>query len=75
MSEIYNPQVLFGQGLRNLREKRKLSQEKLADKAGLDRTYISSCERGKRNVSLSTICLIAKALNLAPYELLMGLDK
>lgn len=66
-------QYQFGLRLRFLRENLELSQEQLAQKAGLDRTYVSSCECGKRNVSLSTICKFAEALGVAPQELLKGL--
>jgi transcriptional regulator with XRE-family HTH domain len=61
---------LFGQRLRELRQLRGLSQEELAAEAGLDRTYISSCERGKRNVSLENIYRLAAALDVEPHELL-----
>jgi len=47
-----------------------LSQEKLAEAAGLHWTYISSVERGQRNVSLVNIVRIAKALGVSPSELL-----
>lgn len=56
--------------MRSLREGKKISQEKLAEQAGLDRTYISSVERGKRNISLVNIELIAKALGVKPAKLL-----
>lgn len=63
-------QVSFGKRMRSLREGKKISQEKLAEQAGLDRTYISSVERGKRNISLVNIELIAKALGVKPAKLL-----
>ena len=47
-----------------------ISQEELADRAGLHRTYISSIERAQRNVSLENIFLIAEALGTTPAELL-----
>jgi transcriptional regulator with XRE-family HTH domain len=47
-----------------------MSQEDLADRAGLDRTYISSCERGKRNISLENIYRLAMALNIEPEQLM-----
>lgn len=64
------PQKAFGQRLRELRTARKLSQESLAAKAGIDRTYVSSCECGKRNVSLVIIYRLAAALEVTPDELL-----
>ena len=60
----------FGERLRELRLRIGLSQEELGDAAGLDRTYVSSCERGRRNVSIETICKFAAALRVSPHELL-----
>ena len=54
----------FGSRLKQERLKKGLSQEKLAELAGLDRTYISSCERGLRNISLLNIYKIAYALKV-----------
>ncbi|MGG1597939.1 helix-turn-helix domain-containing protein [Paenibacillus naphthalenovorans] len=51
----------FGQRVRELRARCGMSQEMLAHRAGLDRTYISGVERGKRNISIVNIekkCLI-----------------
>jgi len=62
--------VAFGMRLRELRLSAGLSQEELASRAGLDRTYISSCERGRRNLSLTSIFRIALGLKIAPAELL-----
>jgi transcriptional regulator with XRE-family HTH domain len=50
-----------------------LSQEKLAERAGLHRTYIGSLERGERNVSLVNIVRVASALNCDPADLVRGL--
>lgn len=47
--------VAFGRKVRAFRDKLGLSQEQLADKCGMDRTYISGIERGLRNVSLKNI--------------------
>ncbi len=52
----------FGKKVRKQRESKNLSQEELADLSGLHRTYISSLERGHRNVSLVNIYRLAKAL-------------
>jgi transcriptional regulator with XRE-family HTH domain len=66
-----DPKAQLGERIRELRRRRGLSQEALADAAGLDRTYISSCERGKRNVSLLTLYRIAAALDVKPSALLV----
>lgn len=60
----------FGEKVRELRIKKGLSQEGLAEISGLHRTYISSLELGKRNVSLINICALAKALGVTPDKLL-----
>ena len=67
------PQVEFGRRVRHYRAQQQISQEELADRAALDRTYMSSIERGKRNVSLENICRIARALNVDPAELVREL--
>ena len=64
---------LFGARVRSFRLRLAFSQEELADRARLDRTYISSLERGHRNVGLENICRLAGALNVDPAELLAGL--
>lgn len=61
----------FGHCVRGARLALGLSQEKLALDCGLDRTYISSVERGKRNVSLINIHKLAGALGISPTELLV----
>ena len=61
----------FGDRVRTARLALGLSQEKLAFDCGLDRTYISSVERGKRNVSLINIHKLAGALEISPTELLV----
>ncbi len=53
-----------------MRRARGLSQEELAHDAGLDRTYVSSCERGRRNIGLLNIYRLAAALRVSPEELL-----
>lgn len=57
--------------LRKARQLKQFSQEELADKAGVDRTYISSLERSIYAASVDKLDLIAKALGLATYELLL----
>ncbi|WP_276355690.1 helix-turn-helix domain-containing protein [Cohnella caldifontis] len=55
----------FGKRVRELRARSGISQEWLAERAGLDRTYISGVERGERNISLLNIDKIAAALNVS----------
>lgn len=54
----------FGKRMRTIRKERNLSQEKLADLAGLHRTYIGAIERGEQNVSVDNIAKIARALGV-----------
>lgn len=63
----------FGQKVRERRKAIGLSQEGLAHKCHLDRTYISGIERGKRNVALRNIGTIASALGTTISELAEGL--
>lgn len=60
---------VFGQVLRELREENKTSQEKLAELADLDRTYISLLERGLRQPTLTTLFKLSMALGIKPSEL------
>lgn len=62
--------MAVGIRIRQLREQKGLSQEELGHRAGVDRTYVSSCERGRRNVSLLTLYRIAAALEVEPGALL-----
>lgn len=55
---------VFGQNVRNLRVEHGLSQEQLADKAGLHRTYVGMIERAEKNITLCNIEKLAKALNV-----------
>jgi transcriptional regulator with XRE-family HTH domain len=56
--------------LRKIRLDKGMSQEGLADLAGLHRTYVSSVERGERNVTLETIDKLAKALGISTSKLI-----
>ena len=65
----------FGQSLRYFRTNLKLSQERLSQESGLDRSYISLLERGLRQPSLNTILQISKALNISPVELIKKVEE
>jgi transcriptional regulator with XRE-family HTH domain len=62
----------FGEQVRRHRERVGVSQEALAARAGLHRTYLGGVERGERNVSLRNIVRIAAALGVRPGELFDG---
>ena len=65
----------FGLALRTLRQRARLTQEQLADKCGLHRTYVGSVERGERNISLLNIHVLARALDLSAAELLRSAER
>lgn len=64
----------FGLNLKRTRDEKKLSQEKLAEKAALDPTHISDIERGNRNPGIKNEARIAKALGITTAELCKGVD-
>jgi transcriptional regulator with XRE-family HTH domain len=67
---------LFGRAVRKRRRELDLSQEELAERAGLHRNYISDIERGDRNPSLENIQKLAKALDIKVSALFInyGID-
>lgn len=65
-----SPKQILAANVRRIRNDTGLSQEELADRAGMHRTYISSIERSERNVSLENIFALARALGIAPAELI-----
>lgn len=68
-----NPRLeRFGARVRVLRRRAGLSQEELAAKAGIHRTYIGGVERGERNLSLLNVLRIADALGVPPTSLFKG---
>jgi len=62
--------IYFGRVVKQLREEHRYSQEALADRASLNRTYLGEVERGVAVPSLATIAKIANALNLSASELI-----
>jgi transcriptional regulator with XRE-family HTH domain len=67
-------QKIVGTNIKNIRESKKLSQEKLADLSNLDRTYIFSIEKGRRNISIKVLFKIAKALDVSILKLVKDID-
>lgn len=67
--------LLFGRRLRELRIARHLTQEALAEAAGITATYTSDLERGKRAPSLTIILKLARALDVEVADLLMDFKR
>lgn len=67
--------VAFGEAVRKFRVARGLSQEKLAERAGIHRTYIGDVERGLRNIALVNMHRIAAALEIPLSELIGETEK
>ena len=62
--------MLFGRRLRSLRTDRGLTQQQLGEKAGLSYKYLGAIERGEENPSLKVIDKLARALEVAPRDML-----
>jgi transcriptional regulator with XRE-family HTH domain len=70
----HNSHLDFGKALKRLRKERSLSQEKLADLSGLDRSYISILERNLKLPSLYTILALASGLGIKASEFMMEME-
>lgn len=69
-----NVLLALGQQIREKRQQARVSQEELAAKSGLDRTYISGVERGVRNPSFTAIWKVASGLDVSVSTLLIGVE-
>jgi transcriptional regulator with XRE-family HTH domain len=67
-------QRAFGKTLKRYRLQQKLSQEKLAELADLDRTYISQIERGLKSPSIKSLISLAQALHIKAHVLIMEVE-
>jgi transcriptional regulator with XRE-family HTH domain len=65
----------FGRVLREQRQARDMSQEALALKANVDRTFVSQIERGIRQPTLTTLCKLAGALEIQPSTLIVRVER
>ena len=64
----------LGKNVRSFREQNNLTQEKLAERTGLDPTYISGIERGLRNPGIINVARIAKAFGIRTSSLVEGVE-
>ena len=64
----------FGRNVARIRAERGFSQDKLAEKADLDRTYLSGIERGVRNPGIKVVIRVARALGVTVDQLCKGVD-
>lgn len=62
--------IMVGKQVRQLRLQRKLTQEQLAERAGISTSFLGHIERGSRKLSLETFCRIARALDCTANDLL-----
>jgi transcriptional regulator with XRE-family HTH domain len=70
-----DPRIAFGKAVRSLRQRRGISQERLAELAGIHRTYIGDVERGTRNLALVNMTRIAEALGLRLSDLIREMER
>ncbi|WP_276851439.1 helix-turn-helix domain-containing protein [Enterobacter oligotrophicus] len=68
--DLLKIKIILSENIKKYRLENNLSQEDLAELSGLHRTYIGSVERMERNVTLSTLIVIAKALKISVPDLL-----
>jgi transcriptional regulator with XRE-family HTH domain len=69
-----NPNIAFGKLIADLRQSAQLSQEELADRAAIHRTYVSQLERGLKSPTLVTLLRLSKALGTTPSKLVRQLE-
>ncbi|MGM4958770.1 MULTISPECIES: helix-turn-helix transcriptional regulator [Bradyrhizobium] len=69
-----NPNIAFGKLVASLRQSAQLSQEELADRAAIHRTYVSQLERGLKSPTLVTLFRLSKALGTTPSKLVRQLE-
>lgn len=74
MSNKKTAKQVLAENIRIIRKQKGLSQEELADRAGLHRTYIGSVERAERNITIEAIQKIANALNCGISQLFISYD-
>jgi transcriptional regulator with XRE-family HTH domain len=69
------PEKAFGQALREIRQGKEISQERLGLDAGFDRTYISLIERGINSPTIRTVVKLAGVLRVAPSKIVGRMEE
>lgn len=72
---IKNLEAIIGRHIKEIRLKKGLSQDELSIETGLDRSYISMIERGKRNPTLIVIFRLCEVLDIEPHSLIKNIEK
>ena len=73
MQRTKNPALVkLGENIRKIREEHEISQEELAEKADLDRTYVGGVERGERNLTILSTLKLCRALDVELCDLVEG---
>jgi len=65
----------LGRAILRARRRQRISQEELAARAGMDRTYVGGIERGEENPSLEKILLLARALEMKASQLVLDAEE
>jgi transcriptional regulator with XRE-family HTH domain len=66
--------TVLGQNIKYYRSKLGMTQEELAKQAGINRSYLASLERGRRNTTVKTVEMLAKALGVSTMDLVRSKD-
>jgi transcriptional regulator with XRE-family HTH domain len=71
---VSNPNVIFGKIIAELRQSARFSQEELAHRAGIHRTYVSQIERGLKSPTLVMLLKLAKALDTSASKIMRQVE-
>jgi transcriptional regulator with XRE-family HTH domain len=71
---VINSNVIFGRIVAGLRQAARLSQEELADRAGIHRTYVSQIERGLKSPTIVILLKLSKGLNTTASKIMRQLE-
>lgn len=75
MAQRSDAHAALGRAILRARRRQRISQEELAARAGMDRTYVGGIERGEENPSLEKILLLAEALEMRASQLVLDAEQ